>query len=538
LALTLAGCYLIVLGRLAWLGAISPVEERVSMSQALPQSWTRPDIVDREGRLIATDILSYSLFADPALIADPDDIAERLNGLFPDLPTADLRRALADKSRRFHWIKRGLTPRFAQAVHDLGEPGLGFRREPKRAYPLGRLASHVIGSVNADNRGVAGIERGIDERGLSENRNSTDPGARVNVALSLDAGVQHALEQTLVDARLRYSAKAAAGLVMNCHTGELVASASLPSPDPTNPGDWLERATLDRVSGGVYELGSVFKIFTIAMALDSGTDWPRQTYDVREPLNVGPYTIKDTYPAGRPLSLTEIFTLSSNVGAGMIARDAGAHRQRAFLERAGLFETTRTEAGLITPALVPDRWGDAEMVTIGYGHGVAVAPLQFAAAAAALINGGTRIVPTYFRRADSDSRADGERVISASASRRLRDMFRLNVTSPSGTGRRIEPIAAPYRVGGKTGTADLASAGGYRRNAVISSFVGAFPMDDPRYLTLVVLFEPRKGEDVRLQATAGLNAAPTTGRLVARIAPMLGIRPTSTDRAPMQHTAN
>jgi len=493
-----------------------------NISAPLAKSYARPDIVDRNGRLLATDVEAPSLFADPALILDRNEVIEKLRPIFSDLDEAALRTALSDRSRRFVWIKRGLAPRVAQQVHDLGLPGLAFKRELKRTYPAARLAGHVLGSVNVDNKGLAGIERYIDEVVGLEPVLGATLSERPPVRLALDLGVQHSLEDELAGAITRYGAEGAAGVVLDARTGEVVASASLPSVDPARPNEGLETLRLDKMSVGSYELGSVFKVMTIAMALDAGLAGLDTQLDVREPLTAGRFTITDLHPAGRPLSVAEVFLQSSNVGAGMLALQAGPVRQREFLQRLGLIDAIKTEVGPVTPPRIPERWERAEQITVSYGHGIAISPLQFAAATAALINGGFAVKPTFVLRS-AGARADGDRVVAVETSAKMRELMRRNVAEVGGTGRRAD--VEGYRIGGKTGTAEMAAAGGYQSRAVISSFIAAFPIDAPQYVTFVLLFEPKSGEGREGERTAGTNAAPTTGRLIQRIAPILGVTP-------------
>ena len=399
--ITLGGvllCLCVIGGQLVRLALRSGPEIKVALAEPLARSWSRPDIVDRNGRLLASDIAVNSLYADPQLILDLDEAIERLAATLPGLDEAELRKSLADRSRRFAWVARGLSPRQAQSVHDLGLPGLAFRVELKRAYPLSALAGHLLGTVNTDNKGLAGIERLLDDTGRVEGvqgpgRMQTQP-----LRLSIDIGVQHGLAEELKLSASRYSAPAAAGLVLEANSGEILAAVSLPEVDPSRPGDWLDATRSDRLAGGIYELGSIFKTMTIAMALEAGTASLDKLYDVRQPLLAGTYTIKDPYPQGRPLSVRDIFLHSSNVGAGMLALDAGPERQRSFLARLGLTEPMRTEAGPVAPPLLPKHWGTTETVTIGYGHGLALAPLQFAGALATLVNGGTKVAPTLLAR--------------------------------------------------------------------------------------------------------------------------------------------
>ena len=512
-----------IAGQLVRLALKGGAEVRITLAEPLARSWSRPDIVDRHGRLLATDVAVHSLYADPAFVSDLDETVEKLAAALPGRDLADLRKALGDRSRRFVWIARGLSPRQAQRVHALGLPGLYFRTELRRVYPLGALTGHLVGTVNTDNRGLAGLERMLDETGRVEAVQGPARQSKPALRLSLDAGVQHALTDELKQAAVRYGAPAAAGLVLDAVSGELLAGASLPQVDPLRPAEWLDPARADRLSGGTFELGSIFKAVTVAMALEAGIADLDRVLDVRQPLVAGNYTIKDPYPQGRPLSVREIFLHSSNVGAGMLALEAGADRQRAFLTHLGLLDPMRTEAGPVAPPQLPKSWGRIETITIGYGHGLAVAPLQFAAAVAALVNGGTRVVPTLLATDGEESLHRQERLVSPETSARLREIMRLNVTNAGGTGRHAD--AQGYRVGGKTGTAEMPGRGGYREKAVISSFVGAFPMDAPKYVVLVSLFEPQTGEGGAGHITAGVNAAPATARIVQRIAPLLGVLP-------------
>ena len=520
----LIACFVAIAAQLLRLGLKAEADLHLNIAEPIGQSWSRPDIVDRHGQLLATDVATHSLYADPQLVLDIDEVVEKLTAALAGLDRAEVRRALADRGRRFAWIARGLTPRQAQRVHDLGLPGLAFRTELKRVYPLGALAGHVVGTVNVDNKGLVGLERWLDDSGKVEAVQGTDRSEKPALRLSLDVGVQHAVSEELQAAVARYSATGAAGLVLDLTSGEVLAAASLPSADPARPSDWLELRHADKLMSGTFELGSVFKTLTVAMALEAGVADLNSLYDVRRPLTIGANTITDLHPSGRPLSVREVFLHSSNVGAGLIALDLGAERQRQFLAKLGLIEPMRTEAGAIAPPQLPKHWGRIETVTISYGHGIAVAPLQLAAAMAGVIVG-TKVTPTFLAQAGPA----GTRLVSQATSARIQEILRLNVTSPVGTGRRAD--AAGYRVGGKTGTAEMPGRGGYQAKAVISSFIGAFPMDAPNYLTLVMLFEPEPAAGIAPGITAGVNAAPTTARIVDRIAPVLGVLPRLVGRA-------
>lgn len=494
----------------------------VAISTPIATGVARPDFVDRHGRLLASDVEMPSLYADPLLIVDRDEAVEKLRTVFSDLDEPGLRETLGDRSRRFEWIRRGLSPRVAQRVHNLGLPGLAFRQELRRAYPAGRLAGHVLGGVNVDNRAVAGVEHYLDQEGLVDPVVGAQSSTRPAVALALDLSVQHTLENELADAVKTYRAKGAAGVVLDVETGEVVASASLPRIDPAHPDATPRPEEIDRISAGTYELGSIFKLMTVAMALDSGAVTPETRIDVSHPLRVGRFEINDHHGGAGTLSVRDVFIKSSNVGAGQLALQAGAERQRTFLAALGLTERMRTEAGAVAGPLLPATWGEIETITIGFGHGLAVAPLQFAAAAAALVNGGEYIAPTFLKRPAGQTIAR-RRVIREQTSAMLREMMRANVYEQGGTGRRA--AVEGYAVGGKTGTAEIAVKGRYDRNAVIASFLGAFPIDKPRYLTLVMIFKPARTAASAGEITASHTAAPVTRKLVSRIAPLLGVAP-------------
>ena len=463
-----------------------------------------------------------SLIADPSVVLDGEEIIERLVDVLPDLDTRRVRAHLADRSKQFAWIRRGLSPGEAEAVHGLGLPGLSFREELRRAYPLQRTAGHVLGHVDIDNKGLAGMERYLDQLEEVEPVHGTSLSTQPPLQLSLDVAVQFAVEDELRRAMRIYGAKAATAVIMDVNTGELISAASLPGVDPVAVSERVEKARQNRLTDGVYELGSVFKALTIAMAMETGVADRDALVDVRQQLLVDGYPIEDKHPAGRPLSLSEVFTKSSNVGAGHLALAVGAERQRQFLERLGFVDGMTTEAGRVSAPRWPARWGDVETVTVGYGHGLAVAPLQFAAASAALVNGGYKIEPTLVRQPGSVSAEGRERVLSAATSEAIREMMRANVEGEGGTGRRAR--VSGIGLGGKTGTAEIPGKGGYQETAVIASFLAAFPIEAPRFISLISLFEPKATEASGGRITAGRNAAPTTARIVARAAPLLDLR--------------
>jgi len=519
LSLAFAG----VVAQLLILASAHHVDVTLAVSEPVAAtSFSRPDIVDRNGRLLATDLEAPSIFADPGIIVDRDEVVEKLTTVLPDLDSRQLLRDLSDRSRRFIWVRRGVSPGIAQKVHDLGLPGISFRYELKRAYPGGMMAGHVLGYVDVDNRGISGIERYIDEKVGVDPVHSAVLSSRPPVRLSLDIGVQHALEDELDSAVRRYDTEGAAGVVLNIKTGEILASASLPRVDPTWPLQALDQKHIDRMTGGTYELGSVFKTVTLAMAFNEGFAQPDTIVDVRKPLEAGRFTVTDFHPSDRPLTVTEVYTHSSNVGAGMLALEAGPEKLEAFLKKLGLLDQMQTEEGALAAPQVPARWNRISTITAAFGHGIAVAPLQFAAAAATILNNGKTVQPTFLRKFDAGT-ADGKAVVTAETSRLIAHLMRLNVVNRDGTGGKAD--VPGYRVGGKTGTADVAGKGGYTSNSVISSFLATFPTDDPQYLTFVVLFEPKGIAATHGHRTAGTNAAPVTGQLIARIAAQLGVAP-------------
>lgn len=522
IAVALMGlAFMTIAGQLIRLAMNGQTEQRISISAPLATAFARPDIIDRHGRLMASDIVMESLVADPQSVLDQQEIADKLATVLPDLDKKGVLNALADRTKRFAWIRRRLSDAEAQKVHDLGLPGLDFRPELRRSYPLGRSAGHALGFVNIDNKGLQGIERYLDKRESVEPVHGPTLSARAPLRLSLDVAVQFAVEDELAEAMRRYSAAAAVGLIMDVNNGEIVAAASIPGLDPIVTMDRFDKNRIDRLAGGTYELGSVFKAFTAALAFEDGVD-PRARIDVPPKLEVEHYQISDSHPAEGPLTISDIFLRSSNVGSAMLALHSGQQRQKAFLEKLGLTTPMATEAGSIARASPPKRWGDIETVTISYGHGLAVAPLQFAAASATLINGGHRIKPTFLRKVGR-SAGHTERVIAPETSQFIRRLMRDNVASKGGTGWRAD--VPGLEVGGKTGTAEIPGKGGYQAKSVIASFLGAFPMNKPRYLTLVCLFEPQGNRETNGKITADRNAAPTTGRIIARVSPMLGFLP-------------
>ena len=516
----LLAAFLTVGIQLTRLGLKGTTAIRSDPVETVTRNVARPDIIDRNGRLLATDIALPSLFADPRRVLDKDEVVEKLAGVLPGIDQRGLLSGLNDKTRRFVWIKRGMTPAEAAKVHDLGLPGLSFRDELRRVYPAGEDAGHVLGFVDVDNRGAGGIERYIDAQNLFDLTDGAGRSDRPPLALSLDLAVQHSLHAELEQAIGDYHAAAAAGLVLDVQTGEVLADVSLPDYAAGNAAASLESNRLDRIEGGTFELGSVFKTITLAMAEDAGVLKPDKTYDTSLPLQVGAFSIDDFHPTRRQLTAEEVFLHSSNIGAAMMAEDVGETRMHAFFDRLGLTTPLTSELGRAALPQLPQRWGKLTTMTMSYGHGIAVAPLQFAAAAAGLVSGG-RVQPTFLKPASS-AKAGGA-LVAATTGDFLRLLMRHNVTNPEGTGKRA---AVPgYDVGGKTGTADIPGKGGYGHQGVLSSFLAVWPIRQPRYLSYIMIWAPQATEADKGQTAAGLTAAPVTARVISRISPLLGLAP-------------
>ena len=516
-----AGCCLIG-GNLVSLAVLKRPD--ISLNRASPLSYKhpRPDIVDTNGVLLATDIAAPSLYADPSGLMNPARVVKRLKKALPELDEMDLLRQMSHEKRQFVFIKRGLHPAKAQEIFDLGLPGVDVTHEVRRVYPKGGIAGYALGHVDIDNVGRAGIEKFIDEQAEAA-LEITDGDSPKPLKLSLHVGASHVLDEELVRAMNRYEAKAAAGLVMNVNTGEVVAVSSLPGTDPQKPSLLLDKARFDRITGGVFELGSVFKIFSMGMVLEQKAATLDSEVDVTGPYQIGKHRINDFHPHNGKLSLREVFVRSSNIGTAKLAARVGGRNHKAFLSRLGLLQPLKTEAGAMRSPVVPKRWGDVHTATISYGHGISVSPLQFAASVGALVNGGIYIKPTFLKRSERAAKEGGARVVSLETSEKLRKLLRLNVIDPHGSGRQAE--VAPYRVGGKTGTANKVINGAYDKGRVRTSFVGIFPYDRPEYLVFVMLDEPKAVKASGGLNVAGANAAPTTGKIIQRIAPLFKVKP-------------
>ncbi|ETS14052.1 hypothetical protein Q648_00259 [Bartonella quintana JK 12] len=486
------------------------------------QLTARPDIIDRNGRLLATDIKTYSLFAEPRRVIDVDETIELLSTVLSDLNWHETYKRLKRKSG-FSWIQRGLTPTQKAQIMALGIPGIGFRPEIRRFYPGGSVASHILGMVNVDNQGIAGMEKYIDDAGLSALRSAglATEEALKPIQLSIDVRIQAIVHDELIKAMKRYKAIAAGAVILNIHTNEVLAMVSVPDFDPGNPVDALKSDRLNRITAGAFEMGSIMKSFTTAMALDSDMFHLNSLIDASKPIQASSgYIIHDFHGKNRPLTLWEVFIYSSNIGSAKEALAIGIEKHRAFLKKLGLLDRLTTELPEVTHPIVPRHWKDIHSMTISFGHGMATTPLQTAVGAAALMNGGWLIAPTFLKRTKEQALKQAKQVLQAKTSQNMRYLYKLNSDIGSGRNAKVEG----YRVGGKTGTAEKVENGKYSKTKNFNSFLAAFPIEDPAYVVLTIIDEP-KPEDGKYAATAGLNAGPMLSNIVRRSASFLGIKP-------------
>lgn len=482
---------------------------------------SRPDIVDRNGALLATDIRTVSLFAEPNKIVDPDEAVEKLQTVLPDIDARGTYRKLSAKTSHFAWLRRQLTPKQQSQILALGIPGIGFRPEKRRFYPGGPTAAHILGYVNIDNRGVAGMEKYIDDQGLADlaAAGMTNDQPLQPVKLSIDLRVQDITRDAVVNAVTNFQAKGAGAAVLDVHTGEVIAMASAPDFDPNYPNEGASEGWLNRMTNGTFEMGSTFKTFTMAMALDSGKVSLRDAFDATNPIRIGGFTIHDFHGQHRVLTVPEIFQYSSNIGTAKIADLVGIDSHKEFLTRIGLLTKMETELPEVKMPSQPHVWKKINSITISFGHGVSTTPLQTAVAGAALVNGGKLIEPTFLPRSRGDADTLAKMVVKKSTSDDIRFLLDFNGSKGSGRAARVPG----YDVGSKTGTADKVVNGRYSHTLNFNTFLAAFPIDNPRYIIMTFCDEPKTGEHGG--TISAYTAAPIARDIIARSAPILGIQP-------------
>jgi len=512
------GIYSTIAGRLVYLGYQDPDNSGAPASRVTA---SRPDIVDRNGELLATDIKTASLYAEPRHIVDADEAIEKLSTVLPEIDYEQTYHKLKSGAG-FVWLQRQLTPKQQNEIFQLGIPGIGFRTEKRRFYPSGDTSAYVVGMTNIDNQGISGMEKYIDGQGLTDLQASGLAVAKdlAPVKLSIDLRVQHIVHDEIVVGMQKYHAIAAGAVVLNVKTGEVLAMASVPDFDPNNPYNAQDKDRLNRMSAGLYEMGSTFKSFTTAMALDSGKMTLASKLDATRPIRIGHQTIHDFHGKGRWLTVPEVFIYSSNIGSAKEAEAVGIEGHREFLHRLGVLEKMQTELPEVARPTEPKVWKQVNSITIAFGHGVSTTPLQTAVGCAALMNGGYLIEPTFLTRSQEQAMAVAKKVVSDKTSDAMRYVYALNAEKGSGRNARVPG----YRVGGKTGTAEKVVNGRYSKDKNFNAFVAAFPMDDPQYIVLTIADEP-KPEKPGMGGTAASNAGIMAHNIIARSAAMLGVKP-------------
>lgn len=475
----------------------------------------RASMLDRHGEIVATNLTTSSVYANPKDIISVDEVVKKLPEVLPNINPKDLRQKLQNQ-RSFVWIARNISPSQQAKVLSLGLPGIEFSREEKRVYPHGKLAAHVLGFTDIDNQGLSGLER-------SQNDKLID--GELPLQLSLDMRVQSLVEEELSLAIKRYKAKAANAIIMEVHTGQIIAMASLPTFDPNLPQKINEKNLFNPNTMGIYDLGSIFKIFTAAMALDSGTTSMNNGYDASSPIRVANFTIGD-YRGGekRWLSVPEIILHSSNIGAAKMAMDVGPKRQKEFYKKLGFLDKAPVELKELGTPQTPQNWKDISTMTISYGYGLGVSPLHVVRGMAALVNGGYLVKPTLLK---SDEGITKEQVISRKTSLDNRKLLHLTVARGTAKKAYVQGLF----VGAKTGTAEKNKQGrkGFLKDANITSFLGVFPVYDPKYVVFVMLDDPQGISETHGFRAGGWNAAPTGGAIIRKAAPLLKVHAVDED---------
>ncbi len=515
-------CYLFIGLRVVDIGFI---QARAPLSDITAQAETEPlrtpplqkvraDITDRNGVLLATSLETASLYADPALVQDVAAVAQDVVRALPRLSYGDVLQKLA-KGGRFSWIARNLTPAEQAAVLALGHPGLNFKTEYRRIYPQEKLTAHIVGYADVDGKGLAGVERSFNDH-LAQGDDA--------LALTLDVRLQHVLRRELAKAVADFTAQGGAGVVMDVASGEILAAVSLPDFDPHDPQAAGTQPLFNNLTLGVFEQGSTFKIFSTAALLETRNVPLSQTFDVREPIKRGRFQIRDFHPENRVLTLPEVFMHSSNIGSALMGDMVGTKALKDFYSDLGFFEQLPLEIGEIGKPMIPDPWRDLDTLVASYGHGIAVTPLHTVAAAAGIVGDGTKVRPTVIldkSRREKAAKDGALRIVSPQTSHRMRQLMRLVVTE--GTAKNAD--VPGYNVGGKTGTAQKNAGGKYDGSKRISSFLGFFPMNEPRYAVLVMVDEPKPNAKSYGYATGGWVAAPAVGRIITAMASILGVPP-------------
>ncbi|MBS0272060.1 MAG: penicillin-binding protein 2 [Proteobacteria bacterium] len=510
--------FLVITGRLVDVSLLrGDTQENIAQTRSLRGTGFRADIVDRNGELLATSLVTSSLYANAQVVLDAKEAAQKLVDVLPELNYDQVLQRLGS-GKVFVWLARHLTPQKQAEVMRLGIPGIYFQQDERRVYPHGELFSHILGFTNIDNQGLSGIEKKFNESLLSKGE---------SLRLSLDIRVQHVLRDELLAGIEKFKAQGGAGIVMDVQTGEIIATVSLPDFDPNQVGKIgpQKEALFNRITLGAYEMGSSFKIFNTALYLESGISSLATKFDVSGPLRVGRFKITDFHPAHYPLTVAEIFTESSNIGAAKMAMQMGSALQKAFFEKLGFFRPSPLELPEIGSPLLPKKWSESTTITTSYGYGISISPLQLVTAIAGIVNNGVMHQPTLVKARDFKV-GDGVRVVSEKTSESMRKLMYMIVSQGRGKKARVKG----YEVGGKTGTANQLSGRSYQKGTNMTSFVGAFPMSHPQYIVLIMVDRPQAIKETYGFNAAGWNAAPIAGKVIGRIAPLLHVIPTSEGR--------
>ncbi|PWC29502.1 peptidoglycan D,D-transpeptidase FtsI family protein [Teichococcus aestuarii] len=520
-ALGFGTLFLAVAAKATWSTVVMPAEPKRlnaavrALQPPAQHAASRAPITDRNGEMLAISLPVTALIANPRVIENKEHVADRIRTVLPQIERDRLIERLSG-DRGFVYVARALTPREQQGIINLGIAGLDFEEAERRYYPQGRAAVHVLGNVDVDGNGLSGIERRFDER-LRTERDTP-------LKLSIDVRVQLALRDAVSQAISDFSGIGGAGVVLDINTAEVVAMVSLPDYDAGDIGGATPDQRFNRATVGVYEPGSTFKLFTAAAALEYGTaNVNTSSFDASRPIRYGRFTISDYKGKNRWITFPEMLAYSSNLGAAHMAATFGPARQREFLKRAGMLARTPIELPEAAAPLVPpaNSWRDINMFTISFGHGISVTPLHVVTGVSAIANGGILRAPTLLAQPPGTVR-EGTRLISEQNSETMRRLMRLVVTDGSGKNAEVPG----YFVGGKTGTAQKTGPrGGYIMNKRIAAFVGAFPMQAPRYALYVMVDEPTPNAKSHGYATAGWVAAPAAHTVISRIAPILGLVP-------------
>lgn len=508
--LAFASVYLVIALRLFDLCVIPNLsEEEVNTQKSFAANpIRRADIIDRNGTILATSLPTVNLYANPRKVLNPEKAAHELLKVLPELDFDDTVKKLRHKGT-FVYLKRNLTPAQQYQINYLGIPGLEFEDGEKRVYPHKNLFAHIIGTTNIDNEGISGIEKAMNER-LTQ--------SDIPLMLSIDTGIQDTIREILKEGMEKFHAEGATAILMDVNSGEIIAMVSLPDFDPNINRVKDQKALFNMATKGVYEPGSVLKIFNTAMSLESGKVKVSDSFDASQPLKLKYNVIKDYRGENRWLSVPEILIYSSNIGSARMALKVGGNEQRNFLEKIGFFEELDIEVAEKGQPIVPKRWSESTIATVAFGYGVAVSPLHVISGYAAVVNGGIYHSPSLIK--DSPKAKEGHRIISYNTSKAMRKLMRLVVTDGSGKRSNVKG----YEVGGKTGTANkLSERGKYVDKKVRTSFVSAFPISDPKYSLIVMLDEPKALKETWGFVTSGWNAVPTASKIITAIAPQLNL---------------